>query len=196
MAPMLKLPYQIVLASESPRRKEILSRIVEVFLVVPSHADESALRSENPWQTARQSALVKANSVANRIQDHLVIAGDTLVVLSTPEGYRQLFKPTDRDDAISMLQQLSGKEHLVITGVCLKWPEGLRSFEVTTSVGFRHLSQSEIEDYVQGGEPMDKAGAYAIQGGAAGFVRSINGSITNVIGLPIEQLTEELEKLS
>lgn len=84
----------------------------------------------------------------------------------------------------------------MITGVCLKWPEGLRSFEVTTSVGFRHLSQSEIEDYVQGGEPMDKAGAYAIQGGAAGFVRSINGSITNVIGLPIEQLTEELEKLS
>ena len=105
-----------------------------------------------------------------------------------------LAKPRDAADARRMLRALSGREHVVITGVGLVWPGGSESFAETSRVRFRDLSDAEIADYVQTGEPMDKAGAYAIHGGAASFVEGLDGSLSNVVGLPIEALGKSLAR--
>lgn len=193
---LLSLPWPVVLGSASPRRREILGRIVAEFEVDSPDIDEDALTVADPWQTARDLALAKGSEVARRHPDKLVIAGDTVVAVPNGDSYDQLAKPVDRADALRMLGILQGREHLVITGFCVIWPVGRESVEVTTRVHFRLLSPAEIEAYVDAGESMDKAGAYAAQGTGAEIIAQVEGSMTNVIGLPEDELREVLERLT
>lgn len=184
----------VILASASPRRQELLRQLVSTFEVDSADVDETPLPLETPWQTAERLAKAKAGVVFRRHPTSLVIAGDTVVAIPDGAGHVQLAKPLDVDHARRMLGELSGKEHLVITGVCLLSGSEEEVFSVTTKVRFRSLTREEIEAYVATGEPMDKAGAYAIQGGAGGFVQSYEGSLTNVIGFPVEEIAEALRR--
>ena len=186
------LPFPVILASASPRRKELLHHLVEEFSVVSAEVDEDSLTNADPWQTAQRLAREKAFAVYGRHPESLVIGGDTVVALQDGEDWIQLAKPSSQDQAQAMLQRLSGKTHFVITGVALRWPTGMASFTDETKVTFRKLTDVEIKRYVETGEPMDKAGAYAIQGGAKQFVAKVEGSVNNVIGLPTEKLEEAL----
>lgn len=192
----MELPYPVVLASASPRRRDLLSRLVSEFEVDTADVDESPIAGETPWQTAERLAVMKAEVVAARSPESLVISGDTVVTAVEDGQYVLLGKPVDEQDAIRILRQLSGKDHLVVTGVCLLWPQGRGTFSVTTTVWFRSLSEEEIKQYVGTGEPMDKAGAYAIQGGARGFVERYEGSLTNVIGFPVKEIESNLRKFA
>ena len=174
----------VVLASGSPRRRELLARLVPTFQVVVSDVDEEALTVADPFETAERLAEAKARSVARLCPEALVIGADTVVTLDGA----QFAKPWDATDARRMLRALSGRTHTVATGVALVSPEGAETFHDRTLVTFRELSDEEIAAYVATGEPMDKAGAYAIQGGAAAFVARREGSESNVIGLPMERL--------
>lgn len=181
---------RLILASASPRRNELLAMLGLPFLVKPSSVDEQRSPGESPEKLAERLAEEKARSVAELSGPGTAVLGaDTVVAM--PDG--EVFgKPVDRADAERMLKALSGKEHLVHTGFCLLAPEfsvhAVRS--VTTRVRFGVLSEQDIEQYVLTGEPMDKAGAYGIQGLGGLFVRAINGSYTNVVGLPMAELYE------
>ncbi|MGV3618018.1 MAG: Maf family protein [Fimbriimonas sp.] len=185
----------IVLASASPRRKELLREIVPDFEVVVAPVDEEALTVPDPWETAERLALAKARAAFALRPEALVIGGDTVVAYQPPseEGYVQLAKPADAADAIRMLRALAGREHIVATGIALISADGESTFVETTKVRFRPLGDDEIANYVATEEPLDKAGAYGLQGGAAAFVEDLEGSRSNVIGLPLEALRERLE---
>lgn len=185
-------PFPVILASASPRRKELLHHLVEEFAVVSAEIDEEMLTVADPWQTAQRLAREKAYAVFDLHHESLVIGGDTVVALQEGDDWVQLAKPSSPDHAQKMLQKLSGRTHLVITGVALRWPTGMASFTDETKVTFRQLSNEEIRLYVETGEPMDKAGAYAIQGGAKQFISKVEGSVNNVVGLPTERLEEAL----
>lgn len=187
----------VVLASGSPRRKELLRDLISEFEIVVSDVDEDALTVPDPYQTAEGLALAKAKAVAKLRPEALVIGGDTVVALPTGDGrFVQFAKPESKDHACEMLQALSGKTHRVITGLALVSPDHEVVVSDTTHVTFRELSRAEIEAYVETGIPMDKAGAYAIQQGAESFVERVDRSVSNVIGLPMEKLSEELQKLA
>lgn len=186
----MRLP--VVLASGSPRRRELLKRLISDFEVVVADVDEEALTVTDPFETAERLAEAKAQAVAPLRPGALVIGADTVVAL---DG-EQFAKPRDAADARRMLRTLSGRTHVVATGVCLLQPKATMVFHDRTLVAFRELSEAEIADYVATGEPMDKAGAYAIQGGAAGFVARREGSESNVIGLPLEALEAALPQVS
>ncbi|MCW5937803.1 MAG: septum formation protein Maf [Fimbriimonadaceae bacterium] len=193
---MRGLLWPVVLASASPRRSDLLRELVESFTVDPADIDEDAMTDPDPWITAQRLAREKALAVQSRHPEALVIGGDTVVALPTGiDTYEQLAKPTDEADARRMLGHLSAKTHLVVTGVCLAWPGGLSAFTETTKVTFRAMSADEIAAYVATGEPLDKAGAYGFQGGARPFVQQVEGSVSNVIGLPMERLEEALRSL-
>jgi septum formation protein len=187
-------PFDVVLASASPRRKELLSQIIPEFEVFVPDVDEETLTRPDPWQTARDLAWAKASVGFQYRSDALAIGADTVVAikLENEEEWTQLAKPFDAEDATRMLATLSGRKHAVITAVSALWPGGELEFSETSWVTFRDLSRDEIESYVRTGEPLDKAGAYAIQGGASGFVTKLEGLMSNVIGLPIEVLENEL----
>lgn len=171
-------------------------QLILEFEVVPADVDEEALTLSDPWETARQLALAKAQTVALHRPDALVIGSDTVVAIEVaPDHFQQLAKPRDEADAVKMLHLLSGRDHTVITGVALVHGTSTKVEADTTIVRFRDLSEEEVRDYVATGEPMDKAGAYAIQGGASGFVSNTRGSITNVIGLPLELLSKMLSQV-
>lgn len=192
---MAKVP-RVILASASPRRLELLSQIVPSFEVLPSDVDEDALQLNDPRETAIRIAEAKARRVATQAPDAVVVAGDTVVAYEgTPGAYVQLAKPVDAEDARRMLRALSNREHVVTTGIALAHGNEFESFAETSTVRFRRLSEAEISAYVATAEPMDKAGAYAIQGGAKGFVDSLSGSWSNVVGLPIEALRPRLARL-
>jgi septum formation protein len=191
----MRLPLPVVLASASPRRRELLGQIVPDFEVAVADVDETPLAQESPWETAERLAVAKAKAVLAGHPGRLVIAGDTVVAIPESDGYVQLAKPNDVEDAKRMLGALSGREHLVITGVCLLSEAATDCFSVTTTVVFRPLTAEEIGAYVSTGETMDKAGAYAIQGGAAGFVERYEGSLTNVIGFPVDEIAEHLSTI-
>ncbi|MBL8047199.1 MAG: septum formation inhibitor Maf [Chthonomonas sp.] len=184
--PNLKWP--VILASGSPRRRELLASLGVEFTVVSPEVDETQLADEAPAATAARLARDKAFAVFDAHDDSLVIAGDTVVEL---DG-ESLAKPTDAADAARMLSLLSGRTHRVTTALVLRWPKGFQAIQDTTEVTFRELTATEIESYVATGEPLDKAGGYAIQGGARKFVTEIRGSESNVIGLPIELLQDAL----
>lgn len=198
------MPYPVVLASASPRRKEILARHIPDFEVVPADIDEDALTTPDPWQTAQSLAREKALKVAESHPEALIIAGDTVVaipnqdngLLPNAEPHEMLAKPIDHEDAVAMLSKLQGRSHLVITGLCLKWPKGMKLATETTRVHFRPMSRQDIDRYLALGESMDKAGAYAYQGEARHIVDRVEGSETNVIGLPEELLIESLRLVS
>lgn len=182
----------IVLASSSPRRKELLRKIGLKFSVDPMEVDEKLSSALDPLRLARSISLKKARAAARRHPDAIVIAADTFGVI----GGRLLGKPSGKAQAVAMLQEMSGKCHSVITGFTLI--DGTTgktvSRSVRTQVYFRKLSRAEINDYVATGEPMDKAGAYAIQGLGALLVDRIEGDYYNVIGLPLSALAAELKK--
>ncbi len=186
---------RLILASSSPRRKELLSELDIPFEVLSPDTDETAWPNETPGSFTLRMAHEKAEAVANSLDDEEVVtilAADTVVVLDN----RILGKPTDKADAVRMLRDLSGNQHTVITGICIMHREGARDLyhgdAVRTSVTFRKVSEDEINAYVDSGEPMDKAGAYAIQGGAAGMVDHTDGSYSNVVGLPMERVRQLL----
>lgn len=183
---------KIVLASGSPRRREILARIAYPFDVRPADLDESRIRGEAPQEYVARLAADKALAVGSGAPDALVLGSDTAVVL----GNEILGKPADPADAARMLSRLSGRRHQVLSGVAIsRGDQVLRRFVSKTDVEFRDLSDREIEQYVATGEPLDKAGAYAIQGEAGRFVRGVYGSVTGVIGLPFEETREALYDL-
>lgn len=187
---------RVILASASPRRRELLREIIPDFEVWPADVDEDALQVDDPRETALRIAEAKARRIAALAPDAVIIAGDTVVAYEgAPGSYVQLAKPVDAEDAGRMLRALSNREHVVITGIALAHAGTIESFAETSVVRFRALTGAEIAVYVATGEPMDKAGAYAIQGGAKEFVASLIGSWSNVVGLPIEALRPRLERL-
>lgn len=171
---------KIVLASRSPRRAELLAAAGIEFIVRVADVDETPLDGEAPRDYVLRIAETKARAVQAG-DDEIVIAADTTVVLRN----KIMGKPKDTADAARMLRQLSGNRHQVITGICLRRGDRAVSDIATTAVWFAPLSDTEIADYVASGEPMDKAGAYGIQGLASKFIDRIDGSYSNVVGLPV-----------
>jgi len=175
----------LVLASGSPRRRELLAGLGLRFTVVVPDIDETPASGEHPAAYVERLARAKADAVAERFDrgQPVVLAADTTVALAGAI----LGKPTDRADATAMLRALSGRAHQVHTGVAVVGPGHRASSVTTTEVTFRSLSAAEIATYVAGDEPFDKAGGYAIQGEAGRFVVAIQGSASNVVGLPVAQ---------
>ncbi len=181
----------IVLASGSPRRKELLEMLGLSFRVAPAKGEETAPEGAGPSETVEALAAAKAEEAAESFPGSLVIAADTVV---WAEG-RILGKPRDGADAKRMLHMLSGRTHEVYTGVAIIYGEKSVCGAERTKVFFRELSDDEIDGYVAGGEPMDKAGAYGIQGRASLMVRRIEGDYFNVMGLPLCRLGQMLEEI-
>lgn len=183
----------LILASSSPRRKDLLLAAGFQFQVVPSTVDEAIQPGELAADFARRLARDKALEVAGRVsRGAWVLGADTIVVLNG----QILGKPADASDAARMLRLLSGAEHEVITGVCLaRAPASLAATgHEVTRVTFRPLSEAEIAAYVRSGEPMDKAGAYGVQGLASRFVTRIEGCYFNVVGLPVARVDRMLRE--
>lgn len=176
-----------VLASQSPRRKELFSLISPEFEIRPSAFNEDSVTADTPKALTMLLAQKKAESVL-RTKDEAVIGCDTVVAI----GNEVLGKPENRADAKRMLMALSGKTHTVYTGVCVLYGEEKRVFAERTDVTFFALSEAEIEAYLDTDEPYDKAGAYGIQGCAALFVERIAGDYNNVVGLPVARLARTL----
>ena len=183
---------RIILASASPRRKELLDKIGLKFEVDASNCEEEIDPSLEPDELVRRISLAKAKSVASRHKDALIIAADTIGVI----GKKLLGKPHTAAQARKMLAQISGKSHLVITGFTVldTATDKIVTKTVTTKVYIKKLTPAEIDAYVVTGEPLDKAGAYGIQGLGAVIVEKINGDYYNVVGLPLSALTEVLRE--
>jgi septum formation protein len=179
----------LILASQSPRRAEILKQAGFDFVIRPAAVDETPLADESPQAHVERLARAKALAVEAGADD-IVLGADTIVVI---DGCI-LGKPADAADAARMLQALSGRQHEVITGVCLRRRSGLECGSTVTRVWFAPLSPEEIAAYVASGEPMDKAGAYAIQGLASSYITRIEGSYANVVGLPIDWVSLRLRE--
>ena len=174
----------MVLASASPRRRQLLDLIGITHEVRPANIDETMRPRENPRRHAERLAREKATAIATRDPDLITIAADTIVVVNR----KVLGKPKDTDDAARMLALLSGREHVVTTAVAVSRGKKLRSAVEEVRVKFRRLRDDEIEAYIATGEPMDKAGAYGIQGYGATIVERIEGDYFAVMGLPIVRL--------
>jgi septum formation protein len=179
----------LILASASPRRAELLRNAAIDFTVEPAHVAEQPLTNEKPLEYAKRLACDKARVVFARNPDSAVLGADTVVVVDN----HLLEKPAGQHDAARMLRLLSGRMHQVITGVCLVAPAFERIEAEITTVVFSPLSEDEIAYYVQTGEPMDKAGAYAIQGVASRWVERIEGCYFNVVGLPLPRVYRMLK---
>jgi len=180
----------LILASASPRRAELLKHLELEFRVVPSTAEEVHQDQFTASELARVNAFRKARTVASRFPEALVLGADTLVYLQT----KAFGKPDDLDHARHMLTQLQGTTHQVVTGICLlHWARKRQSvFSDFTDVRFKPLTPAQIDRYLRSIDPLDKAGAYAIQEGGELLVDEIDGSYSNVVGLPLERLQEEL----
>ena len=183
----------LVLASRSPRRAELLTRAGYRFEVAPADVNERRRDGEAPARLVRRLAWKKAAVVAARHPGAVVLGADTVVVVG---GAVVLGKPHGDADAARMLQRLSGRAHEVLTGVAVRAPHRRRAGVQSTRVVFRALSPEDVAWYVASGEPVDKAGGYAIQGRASRFVTRIEGSYTNVVGLPIELVDGLLRELA
>jgi len=171
----------VILASRSPRRFELLKKIVPNFDVIPSSADEIFQSELSPRENAIAIAYAKALDVSKNHPGHFVIGADTIVTLDD----EIIGKPKDAADARNILKRLSGKRHQVITGVVVVHSEPMKDAGVS-EVNIRSLTDDEIARYVETGEPMDKAGAYAIQGKGAFMIDSYSGSYSNIVGLPLD----------
>ncbi len=181
----------MILASKSPRRKELLGLITDKFSVIPASGEEIIPNGTHPRDAVTLLSRQKALELFGRFKNEIIIAADTVVSVDS----LILGKPRDENDAADMLRKLSGKEHSVFTGVCVIFSDGsLECFAEETAVEFYPLSDGEIEEYVRSGEPMDKAGAYGIQGKGALFVKSIKGDYYNVMGLPVARLCRVLKR--
>ncbi len=179
----------LILASASPRRAELLRNAAINFTIEAAHVAEQPFPNEAPLEYAQRLAHDKARAMFAGHRDSAVLGADTVVVVDED----LLEKPIDDDDAARMLRLLSGRTHQVITGVCLVAPAFERTEAEITQVVFSPLSEDEIAYYVQTGEPMDKAGAYAIQGIASRWVEHIEGCYFNVVGLPLPRVYRMLK---
>ncbi len=185
----------LILGSSSPRRKELLSALGIRFVVIPSSVDERLLSGETPEMHVQRLALDKAQEVAAMVPGQWVLGADTIVVI---DG-QILGKPHDKKEAKEMLSSLSHRTHTVFTGYALVnhlYPTKNRVRHVCSRVRMRALSPDEIAAYVNTGEPMDKAGAYAIQGIGSAIVAEVTGSYTNVVGLPLCEVAQDLQELA
>lgn len=189
---MKKKKVKLILASGSPRRIELLKMLGCKFQIISSKDEERINPRLSPIQNAKRLSRLKALNVASKISEGIVIAADTMVVL----GKKILGKPKNKKEAQEMLEKLSGKEHRVITGVAIINVKTKKIMQdvVITKVKFRKLNKNLIERYIASGEPLDKAGAYGIQGKASLLVESIKGDYFNVVGLPLNPLNQLLEK--
>ena len=178
---------QLILASASPRRKELLGLFHMPFVIRVADIDETMDHTQSPFDEVARVSRLKALAIP-READDVVIAADTIVVC---EG-RVLGKPRNEAEAVQMLSLLSGRDHQVMTGCTVLRGDRYETFTEVTDLHFRSLSQKEIENYVASGEPMDKAGSYGIQGGAALFCERLSGDYYNVMGLPVCRLGEIL----
>ena len=179
---------KIILASGSPRRRAMMEYFGVPFEVIPSKLSEFFAEGEGQWR-ALDMARKKAFMLSRKVKGRYILAADTMVHV----GKHYLGKPKDRDDAIHMLKMLSGRGHYVYTGVCLRRPDGSELYDASiTRVGFVTIPDRLIEQYVDSGEPMDKAGGYGLQGLASVFISRIEGSPTGVIGLPLAMVTQLL----
>ncbi|MCD6322989.1 MAG: septum formation inhibitor Maf [Clostridiales bacterium] len=184
---------RLILASGSPRRAEMMMRITSEFKIIVPNIDETINDSESPSEMVERLALEKAQVIIQKINGKFpVLAADTIVVHD-----RVLGKPTDEKDAYRMLQELADDSHYVITGVAIIHPGKSKSvsFIEKTEVFFGPISNSEIRTYIKGGEPMDKAGAYGIQGAGGCFITKINGCFYNVMGFPLNRIYTTLKEL-
>jgi septum formation protein len=183
----------LVLASASPRRRELLAQLDVPFVCDPAEIDESLRRGERPGDYVERMAREKAAAVATRYSPdrHVILAADTSVVVDDADV---LGKPRDHFDGLAMLARLSGRSHAVITAICVQRGGVVDCERVETRVEFITLSREQCEAYLATDEPWDKAGAYAIQGLAAAFVRSIEGSYGAVVGLPLCETWQLLRK--
>jgi len=181
---------RLILASKSPRRSYLLDQAGLTFTVIPSSFDENSVSLSTPETYVKVLAEAKANDVAKSYPESWVIGADTIVVI---DGII-LGKPDSKEQARTMLKRLSGKTHHVYTGycICCRAKERVFSNTVKTDVLFKNLADNEIEWYINTSEPFDKAGAYAIQGLGTFIVKSIKGSYTNVVGLPVCEVIEFL----
>ncbi|PYO50851.1 MAG: septum formation protein Maf [Gemmatimonadetes bacterium] len=182
---------RVVLASASPRRRQLLNLIGIAHDVRPANIDEAMRQRETPRRHAERLAREKATAIAARDPDLITIGADTVVVINR----RVLGKPRDEAEAIQMLTQLNGRQHTVITAIAVARGRKLRSSIEEVQVKFRRLRDDEIEAYVATGEPMDKAGAYGIQGYGATIVERIEGDYFAVMGLPLARLTALMRDL-
>ena len=184
---------RLILASKSPRRYELLKQVGLDFEVIPSKGMEDIAQKESPKEHVIRLAEAKARDIASGYPDRWVIAADTIVYINGSI----LGKPKSREEAMEMLHRLSGQEHWVLTGFSVfHLGEGKSDKEtVQTAVKMKTLSPTEMEWYVQTGEPFDKAGGYAIQGIGSFMIESIRGSYTNVVGLPLCELIQMLNRL-
>ena len=188
------MEYQIILASGSPRRKELLELIGVEFKIITSNKEE-IITSTNPEAVVKELSMMKAEDVAAGVEGPAVILGADTVVA---HGGRILGKPKDKEDAFRMIRSFAGEDHYVYTGVCIikKEADGSVkkiSFAEGTKVTVYPMSDEEIERYVASGEPMDKAGAYAIQGLFAPYIKGIEGDYYNIVGFPIAGIYQRLK---
>lgn len=193
MIMVLSLSSPLILASASPRRRELLRSVGLTFKIRPADVDETGLPDESPRAHVRRLSRDKAGAIAHQYPKALVLGADTIVVI---DG-QILGKPKNKKQAREMLQQLSNRRHAVLTGftiACVR--AGMsRTKIVQSTVQFKKISPEETAWYVNGDEPYDKAGGYAAQGKGASFIQAIRGSYTNVIGLPLCEVVEELNHL-
>ena len=182
---------QLILASQSPRRRDLLQLLQVAFTVRPADIDEAMDPTKPPEQEVARVSKLKAEATSREPGD-VVIAADTIVVLED----RVLGKPADKAEANSMLRALSGRDHQVMTGITVLRGSNAITHTEITDVHFRPLTEEEIFRYVETGEPMDKAGAYGIQGFAAPFVEGIRGDYYNVMGLPVCRLEQMLREIA
>lgn len=182
----------LILASASPRRRQLLRSIGLDFRIIPAHVDENYLAGESPYQHVRRLSYIKAMAVAQKYQKAWVLGADTIVVIDKTI----LGKPKNKTQAKNMLKKLSGREHKVFTGVTIAL-RTLNIYEikvVQSTVRFKTISSEEMNWYTACDEPYDKAGGYAVQGKGSIFIKSIRGSYSNVIGLPLCEVVELLKK--
>lgn len=181
----------IILASSSPRRRELMALITPDYTVRTSDVDERAIRAETPALLAQKLAAAKCRAVAESCPEDVVIGCDTVVDVDGAV----FGEPADRDDARRMIRVLAGRGHLVHTGVCIAAQGRELCFAATTKVVFDALSDAEIEAYIATDDPYDKAGAYGVQNGAAKFVAGIEGCYFNVMGFPVSRVYNALKEL-
>jgi septum formation protein len=189
--PFVKLDGMLVLASSSPRRRELLANAGIDFIVDPANLDERQRSGEAPLDFALRLATEKAEAVAVKHPDKMVLGADTVVIV----GREVLGKPVDGADADRMLRMLRDHSHQVSTGIALVTRGKIMTHVENTTVVVREITDAEIQDYIASGEPMDKAGAYAIQGRASRWISRIEGDYFNVVGLPVAALWRMLKEL-
>ena len=190
----INLSKSFILASASPRRQDLIRSVGLKFKIIPAHVNEEYLADESPREHVKRLSLSKAMAIAPKNPDAWVLGADTIVVI---DGLI-LGKPKNKKQAREMLEMLSGREHKVFTGFTLACvvAKVCKTKIIESAVQFKKISPAEMEWYVSCDEPYDKAGGYAVQGKGAYFIKSIRGSYTNVIGLPLCEVLEELQNLN